>query len=327
MKHTILRKATRQNGSLNSNFRRLLTTEELEFLSNQPGRTLPEKLYLLTHEKQYCPSCGAEVAFASYVRGYRIFCSPKCSNSDSDKKDKIRASFIERFGVDNPQKLDSIKNATKETKTKLYGSAFYNPSETKRTKLKRYGSAGYVNPEKTSQTKLERYGSSTYNNRDQARETCLEKYGSAQGYMKVRYLYNDLIFDSSWELVYYMWLSDSNVDFVYKPSPLVFASGQRRYYPDFLVEGEYVEIKANTSVDRSTGQLKLHPRQKRTDAALERLSEKQACLDMHNVKVLLRGSPELDQAFEYVKNAYGLTYIKSLRERRDSANHKKDIKS
>ena len=51
-------------------------------------------------------------------------------------------------------------------------------------------------------------------------KTCIEKYDSL--YFTHKYKYNDLKFDSSWELAYYIWLKDNNIQFTYQPRPAIF---------------------------------------------------------------------------------------------------------
>lgn len=60
------------------------------------------------------------------------------------------------------------------------------------------------------------------------------------------YKYNDLYFENSWSLAYYIWLKDHNKKFEYQISlPLFYIDDdniKRNHYFDFLVEGKYVEI-------------------------------------------------------------------------------------
>lgn len=67
---------------------------------------------------------------------------------------------------------------------------------------------------------------------------------------KKRGFVNDKIyFDSLWKLAYYIWLIDNNKKFVYQPNtPIDYIDKDgttRQYYPDFLVEGRFIEIKGN----------------------------------------------------------------------------------
>lgn len=89
-----------------------------------------------------CPVCGKETEFKSYYRGYRKYCSLKCSKaldeyrekfSETKKKqyedpilgEKIRKKYKEtcllRFGVDSYVKTEEYKNRIIETNLNKYG--------------------------------------------------------------------------------------------------------------------------------------------------------------------------------------------------------------
>lgn len=294
----------------------MLTVEEKDYLSTLEGRTVAEKLYIIAHPIMYCP-CGNMAVFENYKKGYRSYCSSKCANSDDLKKLRTVETYQRKYGVDNPQQNLEIKERTMRTKLEKFGSSGYNPIKTKETKLQRYGNAGFVNPEKAGKTKLAKYGDSTFNNREKASITCLEKYGNPTGYHKVRYSYKNLIFDSSWELAYFIFLEDHNIPFIYKPDPLKYLdkNKKRRYYPDFLVNGRYVEIKANYLIDNK-GNLINHPSDlHNSNKILENLSAKQRCLRDNNVIILVK--QELDNIIRYVKKNYGHAYLQAFREKRE----------
>jgi hypothetical protein len=89
-------------------------------------------------------------------------------------KEKIKKTFYERYGVDNPQKNPEIRNKTKETQIKLYGQDGFNPLKTKETLLEKYG---VENPLHSHEI------------REKIKQTCQLKYG-------VDYpLQNSLIFE------------------------------------------------------------------------------------------------------------------------------------
>jgi len=88
--------------------------------------------------------------------------------------------------------------------------------------------------------------------------TCLLNYGvtnggasrQAQLKAKRRYIYKGISFDSSPELVFYIWLEDNNVKFSYhcdKFFEYEYGGMIHRYYPDFYLEetDTYVEIKGD----------------------------------------------------------------------------------
>lgn len=67
--------------------------------------------------------------------------------------------------------------------------------------------------------------------------------------MSRRLTYEGKTFDSSWELAYYIWLSDCHIPFIYQPDIHFTYLDKNRishtYYPDFLVNDQIVEIKGD----------------------------------------------------------------------------------
>lgn len=125
-----------------------------DFFSDKEGDSLGEKIYIWmngnTHSK--CKVCGMGTKFLSYHRGYRDYCSKKCSNSDprllQTKIDSYKNNFTEKWGVDNPMKVDEYREKLIETKSKLdYGRI---SEKAKKTFLK---NLGVDNPSKSEDIK------------------------------------------------------------------------------------------------------------------------------------------------------------------------------
>lgn len=89
----------------------------------------------------------------------------------------------EKYGVDNPNKINGATERAKNTRLLKYGNANYcNVDKIRHTKLERYGNASYVNPEKAKKTNLNRYGTECSLHNDEVAEkvkaTNIAKYGS-----------------------------------------------------------------------------------------------------------------------------------------------------
>lgn len=72
-----------------------------------------------------CENCGKLLTYAGSV-GIGKFCSKQCAISGSNNpfsrcKDKIKESYIKKYGVDNPAKSEEVQNKIKETLLKNYG--------------------------------------------------------------------------------------------------------------------------------------------------------------------------------------------------------------
>ena len=64
-----------------------------------------------------CPVCGKPVKFVDKTRGYKVFCSQECKNSDEGKglfNQKLQNTYLERFGVQNPFQDENVKQKIKE---------------------------------------------------------------------------------------------------------------------------------------------------------------------------------------------------------------------
>ena len=90
--------------------------------------------------------------------------------------------------------------------------------------------------------------------------TCLLKFGeksiSNTEFFKrnkyKRYKFNEIYFDSSWEMAFYVYLKDHNIDFEYQPNikfEYNFNNKIHKYHPDFKVNNEIIEIKGEQFFD------------------------------------------------------------------------------
>ena len=82
-------------------------------------------------------------------------------DSHYNNRNKCRQTCLEKYGVDNPMSLDSVKDKIKETNIKRYGVEWSAQNKeinqkTINTQIKKYG--GVFNPEKVKKTNIEKYG-------------------------------------------------------------------------------------------------------------------------------------------------------------------------
>lgn len=151
-----------------------------------------ETLYRIKHNlinENRCDFCNKVIPYKTH--GIANFCSKKCRYNYMHKKSK--ETFIEKYGVDNPLKIDKIKQKVKETNLKKYGQITFTGTPEYKEKLKEhYGVENvyqleYVK-EKIKQTNLKHfdkeYPMQNENIRKKSEETCLKKYG-------VKYAWNN----------------------------------------------------------------------------------------------------------------------------------------
>jgi len=135
--------------------------------------------------------CGNKVKFhRNWMDGYRKGCSPKCSQSNSETKEKRKKTTLEKWGVENVSKNQGIKEKTVQTNLEKYGtkSTFQNPKVRKKwtENIKsKYGDTEYFRTDdfktKSRETNLEKYGNELFVLTDEYRERTIqsniEKFG------------------------------------------------------------------------------------------------------------------------------------------------------
>ena len=241
-----------------------------------------------------------------------------------DIKEKIKQTNLNNLGVKNPAQSKEVYNKIKNTCLVKYGKESINQVETIKDKKKETYLQHYNvdNPnkcadiiEKRINTRIEKYGSyinDTIKNKMFA--TNQEKYGCKTysqtiefnkriNFKKYPYKYDSLIFDSSWELIYYIWLKDNNIKFEYHPNiffTYIVDNKTHRYFPDFKVNEEYIEIKGKHLI---VDNMLINPKTK------EILYEKTKCLKDNNVKII----SECKVYFDYIDSKYGKDYLKQFK--------------
>lgn len=284
----------------------------------------------LSLPKILCAKCKSK---QTCLEKYRV----EYSFQSENHKSKSKRTCLDRYGVNNASKSEIVKKKISEkqkgkhlsenTKTKIRQKlkGFYRGKpvqqkppyiyETPDERNERLKKARQIfkdkykkeNPfqlnivrQKIKKTCLERYGNENYNNTEKALKTRLEKYGehAYSNCVPCRYSYNFEIFDSSWELAYYIFLKDHNIEFRYHPSPIEYQDNgkSRRYFPDFIVNNKIIEIKGSQLMDEN-GKLKDHGKQR----LLEEINA--TIISDNDILVYLN----------YVSNVYGKEYLKSFK--------------
>lgn len=170
-----------------------------------------------------------------------------------DVKDKIRNDALRMHGVGAPGATKEALDKQRKTMLEKYGveNAFMDGplrEKGRETTLEKFGN--YNNTEKTKITLMDRYNvDATFkipSVKEKIMNTMLERYGTTHPYFGHNfYDYNGTIFDSSWELIYFMYLKLNNVPFKYHPFRIPYNKGGKIHYyePDFIVNDCLVEIK------------------------------------------------------------------------------------
>jgi len=206
----------------------------------------------------------------------------------------------------NVSQIKEIRNKIKETNKEKYGCEEYMQSldfknKTIATSKSKYNtdspnSAKIVKKHKEDSVFL-KYGVTNVNQLKEVREkiykTCMERYGKLWNTYK--YKYDNIKFDSGWELIYYIWLKDHDINFKYHPKinfDYIDENGKNsKYEPDFLIDNKLYEIKGDHFFNEQK-QL-INPYDKNKPLCLK----KQQCMIDNGVKILT--SIDLKDSFDY----------------------------
>lgn len=231
---------------------------------------------------------------------------------------KQKQTCLDRYGVDSYTKTDEYKEKSKRTNNEKYGVDNYTQTEeykerVKQTNTKKYGVEYYVMSKefktKSKRTCRERYGVDNIAKLDltiqKIKQTNLEKYGvdhlaktlDFHKNKKHKYEYDNISFDSTWEIIAYKYFKNQGKQvekfqgfFEYE------YDGQTcRYFPDLIVDGQILEIKGPQFFNEN-GELQ-NPFNHLLD---EKCKAKQKCMLENNVQVLLY--EDIKKMKEYLEN-------------------------
>lgn len=291
--------------------------------------------YLLKNNEDKCIECGKPCNFENLSKGYYNFCSKSCvskhfpSNnfSKEETKNKIRETLLKRYGVDHSSKIPGINDKRNKTHLKKTGYDLYHDPTIIKKRIETRSVNDYTETyKKINEKKLAKFGNKCnyekvketirtnhgVNNPFQSKEimdACWKRYEERTGFdhpshnpevikkIKQKYWYDNRFFDSSWEIAYYIWLKDHNIDFIYHPN-ISFNyktddGKEHRYFPDFKVNEEYIEIKGDHLLSEEWSSC-----------------EKIECIKTH-VKILC--CDEIKPILDYINEKYGKNYLKQFK--------------
>ena len=126
---------------------------------------------------------------------------------------------------------------------------------------------------------------------------------------QTRYVYNNIKFDSSSELTFYIWCIDHNINIKrnYDSFTYIVDNIEHKYFPDFIIDGQYYEIKGEHIITADNNIL-LDPHTHKTNKILKM---KMKCIKENNIKIIK--SKELYNCVKYINQTYGKNYIKQFK--------------
>lgn len=322
-----------------------LDEDQFNYLKKfKSGKELLNALKYHLEDPPKCPYCGNPRKYnenstgsASFSRYFETCASRSCHQKQIEKinmerygvknqsfrpeiLEKIEKSNLEKYGTKAPAQNEFIKNKMYDTWEAKYGNRQYFKSEDFKNKstLTCLRHWGVDHPWKSKE------GWSL------AKEGFLKKYGvenasqikEFQDKKSKRYFYKNLYFDSSIELELYIYCEDYNIPFTYKPDALSYTYEGKihKYYPDFIINGRYVEVKGNILLDENN-HLIPHPGEiknlSKEDLEYQRnlLKAKEECMINNNVYILKEKSEDHLRIKDYIYNRYGNKYIASFKKK------------
>ena len=206
-----------------------------------------------------------------------------CKNvfQNEEIKDKIKETNLEKYGCEYPMQSKEIQEKSKQTNLENLGVEYTLQSKeiqekSKQTNLEKYGSeyssqSGEIK-EKTKQTNLKKYGKEFYT---QTHE-CHKK-------RRKRISYDNLTFDSSWEVKVYQYCKENNISCIYQPDiqfVYEYQGKEHVYQPDFLINDKLYEVKGDQFFE---GDKMINPFDRSQDGLFEM---KHQCMIENNVVIL-----------------------------------------
>lgn len=272
--------------------------------------------YMKNPGEGICPLCGVETSYRNMTLRYRKYCD-KCGSSAENTERLEHIHSTRRNNHDGLWNSNFVKDRMKAICKILYGVEYYFQTVDliqrnreiceKRTKE----DWDKINS-KIADTLYKKYGEKV-TNCSQLSFVKQKKRNKrkTQKTFCAKYKFNNLFFDSSFELYYYIWLKDHNIDFEYQPDSIefIFEGESHDYCPDFKVGNEIHEIKGLQFFENNNPNGKMiNPYNKHDNGYAE---AKHQCMIEHNVKIIT----DITEYKNYVDSKYGKKFIKSCKVR------------
>lgn len=263
-----------------------------------------------TRIKYFCQKCGreCEVKVRADVRwrNRRLLCN-RCNQIVSNR---------EKYGTDFPNQNQDVINKRHETNIKKYGVKSVcqtNEFKEKRRQslIKHYGTSNlHEIPEimkKVEETNLKNLGVRNPFESKEIQKKCEKSNLNNNGYIRPtrppKYKFNDITFDSSWELAFYVYHYKNGNDIKREPYTInyTFNGKTHKYYPDFEVNGQLYEIKGDQFI-KNGKMCNIYE-----DEINELAEAKRKCAVEHNVKFIFKN--EIKPYLDWIKANFGSTFL------------------
>lgn len=226
-------------------------------------------------------------------------------------KNKKEQTCLKHFNSTNPLKSEKIKEKVRQTNLQKYGVA--NPIQTLENKRKRiikrkkWLETGGLEKMKQLWTKSKRKALSEKVSKTWSQKTP-EEIREIRKKASIKYIYQNITFDSSWELAFYIYYKDQNANISRETKTFEYFVDNKRYIyiPDFEVDEKLYEIKGNQFLAEDGSWKDPYKTQK-----TKILEAKHQCALKNNVTILY--FTEIKKYLNYVESKYGKDYLQKFR--------------
>ena len=264
-----------------------------------------------------CKSCGL-----ASTRSVRMFLPDKkliCSNCLREE------SVKEKYGETHIARVKSITAKKQATMIQRYGCV--NPSHNKeinKKKSKTWKSHQEKNLNAIKKGMLGKYGVDNASKIESVRWRKSRAFRNSSRKFKAKnshaiyrpdyhyksiYIYNNLKFDSSWELAFYIYCIDNNNNIIRETCFFTYNCNgtDYSYFPDFRVDGSLVEIKGLQFFEnRNPNGRMINPFDRSLD---EKFEAKHQCMIKNGIQIIT----DCSKYISYVAQVYGADFLKSCR--------------
>lgn len=196
-------------------------------------------------------------------------------------QNKAKITCKEHYGVEHPSQSKEVQDIFSQTNLIIYGVE--NPSQSQIIK------------DRKAETTMEHYGKE---NPFQVEEI-IEQINTNKHPILGHYFYNGILFHSSQEIYFYIYHHDILKDDITRGKTFdYYVDGKKhKYFCDFLLNGENVEIKGRQLINRET--MILH-----TFLHKIPLPEKTKCLKDNNVRIIIDDDEEIIRIAKIVEKQF-----------------------
>lgn len=244
-------------------------------------------------------------------------------SQSKDVKEKVEKTNLERYGFRRASMSDKVKEKVKETCKSLYGSESFSQTDLYKKSCKNtWKNKSKENIEaivqKREATCLEKLGVKNPSQSEVVKAKKKLKRDSWDFAFKKnvrskqckKYTYENINFDSSWELAVWIYAKDLGIYIEREPCAFVYEvlKEKHEYFPDFKFGNKLIEIKGGQFI--SLNETWINPYVQSED--LNKIYKaKQDCAIQNGVEIWSK--KELQPILQYVKCKYGKDFLKKFK--------------